>query len=55
VSTCRAARNEWSMASWPNHLPSSNQKRFWRDPVKRRGIGSILRFISYHFVVAMWR
>jgi hypothetical protein len=23
------------MTSWPEHLPSGNQKRFWRDPVKR--------------------
>jgi hypothetical protein len=27
-----------SMPSWPDHLPSGNQKRFWRDPVKRAGI-----------------
>jgi hypothetical protein len=20
------------MTSWPDHLPSGNQKRFWRDP-----------------------
>ena len=25
------------MASGPDHLPSGNQKRFWRDPVKRIG------------------
>jgi hypothetical protein len=24
-----------SMASWPHHSPSGNQKRFWRDPVKQ--------------------
>jgi hypothetical protein len=23
------------MASCPHHSPSGNQKRFWRDPVKR--------------------
>jgi hypothetical protein len=35
------------MASWPNHLPSSNQKRFWRDPVKRRyRVNPPLHFIS---------
>jgi hypothetical protein len=25
------------MTSWPDHLSSGNQKRFWRDPVKRIG------------------
>jgi len=22
------------MRYWPHHLPSGNQKRFWRDPAK---------------------
>jgi hypothetical protein len=26
-----------SITSWPDDLPSGNQKRFWRDPVKRAG------------------
>jgi hypothetical protein len=30
-----------SMTSWPDHLPSGNQKRFWRDLVKR--IGAVVR------------
>jgi hypothetical protein len=25
------------MASWPHHLPSGNQKRFWRDSRKQGG------------------
>ena len=25
------------MTSWPDQLPTGNQKRFWRDPVKRIG------------------
>jgi hypothetical protein len=25
------------MASWPDHLSPGNQKRLWRDPVKRAG------------------
>jgi hypothetical protein len=25
------------VTSWPDHLPFGNQKRFWRDPVKRAG------------------
>jgi hypothetical protein len=30
-----------SMTSWPDHLPSGNQKRFWRDPVKGIGMWAI--------------
>jgi len=26
------------MASWPHHLLFGNQKRFWRDPVKRAAV-----------------
>jgi hypothetical protein len=29
------------MTSWPDHLPSGNQKRFWRDPVY--GIAALWR------------
>jgi hypothetical protein len=34
-----------SMTSWPDHLPSANQKRFWRDPVTSDG----------HFIVVAER
>jgi hypothetical protein len=27
--------------TWPDHLPSGNQKRFWRNPVKV--IGAVVR------------
>jgi len=27
-----------SITSWPDDLPSGNQKRFWRDTVKRAGV-----------------
>jgi hypothetical protein len=37
------AQDSW-MASWPDHLSSGNQKRFWRDPVKR--IGAAFRAVK---------
>jgi len=51
------------MSSCPHHLPSGNQKRFWRrsGAMERKAIAAIVsvaRIIapwSYHFVVAVGR
>jgi hypothetical protein len=40
------------MASWPDHLPSGNQKRFWRDPVKRERDMAALWKVGRHLSIS---